>query len=153
MMSPTSFKTRDVVFKLPRDINGNEKEFAEEAKLLNGLKGHSNIVSFEAVSVSPFALMTEYVQFSFEQFEDSKIVNSLGDFLPHVHSRYDFKGFEHVAPVIAKDVAVGLKFLHDNDVVHRDLKPANILLSNQHYAHMKGDELEFMWNQLPVLLP
>ena len=40
-------KTRDVVFKLPRDINGNEKEFAKEAKLLNGLKGHSNIVSFE----------------------------------------------------------------------------------------------------------
>ena len=144
-------QSRDVVVKIPRDITGYEKEFAKEAKLLNSVKGHPNIVSFEAVSVSPFAIMTEYLKFSFEPFDDPKSVNSLADFLSHVHSQYDFNGFEQVVPVIAKDVAVGLKYLHDNDIVHRDLKPANILVSNQHYAHMHGDELEFMWNNQPVV--
>ena len=144
-------QSRDVVVKIPRDITGYEKEFAKEAKLLNSVKGHPNIVSFEAVSVSPFAIMTEYLKFSFEPFADQKSVNSLADFLSHVHSQYDFNGFEQVVPVIAKDVAVGLKYLHDNDIVHRDLKPANILVSNQHYTHMHGDELEFMWNNQPVV--
>ena len=74
--------------------------------------------------------------FSFERFDDEKVVSLLSDFLVHVHSHYDFKGFEHIVPIVAKDVAVGLKFLHDNDIVHRDLKPANILLTNKHYVHM-----------------
>lgn len=145
--------SHDVVLKLPRDVTGNyEKEFAKEAKLLNSVKGHPNIVSFEAVSVNPFALMTEYVKFSFEPFEDQTSVSSLADFLSHVHSQYHvFSGFEHVVPAIAKDVANGLKYLHDNNIVHRDLKPANILVSNQHYTHMHGDELEFMWNYKPVV--
>ena len=56
-------QSRDVVVKIPRDITGYEKEFAKEAKLLNSVKGHPNIVSFEAVSVSPFAIMTEYLKF------------------------------------------------------------------------------------------
>ena len=111
-------QSRDVVIKIPRDITGYEKEFAKEAKLLNSVKGHPNIVSFEAVSVSPFAIMTEYMKFSFEPFDDPKSVNSLADFLSHVHSQYDFNGFKQVVPVIAKDVAVGLKCLHDNDIVH-----------------------------------
>jgi serine/threonine protein kinase len=29
----------------------------------------------------------------------------------------------------AKDVASGLKYLHNRDIVHRDLKPENILVS------------------------
>mgnify|MGYP002259956927 CR=1 FL=1 len=61
-------QSRDVVIKIPRDITGYEKEFAKEAKLLNSVKGHPNIVSFEKsfVSVSPFAIMTEYLKFSFD---------------------------------------------------------------------------------------
>ena len=39
-------QSRDVVVKIPRDITGYEKEFAKEAKLLNSVKGHPNIVSF-----------------------------------------------------------------------------------------------------------
>ena len=55
----------------------------------------------------------------------------------------NLKEFEHVVPVIAKEVAVGLKFLQENGIAHRDSKPANILLSNDHYIHVCGDELEF----------
>ena len=37
-------QSRDVVIKIPGDITGYEKEFAKEAKLLNNVKGHPNIV-------------------------------------------------------------------------------------------------------------
>ena len=49
-------QSRDVVIKIPRDITGYEKELAKEGKLFNSVNGHPNIVSFEAVSVSPFAI-------------------------------------------------------------------------------------------------
>ncbi|XP_068712803.1 uncharacterized protein [Montipora foliosa] len=121
---------QEVVVKVSRDVRGNEREFFKEAKLLNCVNGHQNVVSFKAISSRPFALMTEYVKFSFMPFGDETIVSSLFslDFLSHANLQYDLKGFEHVVPVIAKDIAFGLKFLHENDVVHRDLKPANILL-------------------------
>ena len=145
------YRERDVVLKIPREITGNEKEFAKEVKLLNSVRGHQNVVSFQAVCVRPYAIMTEYVAFSFERFDDEKVVSSLSDFLVHVRSHYDFKGFEHVVPIVAKDVAVGLKFLHDSDIVHRDVKPANILLTNKHYVHMPEDELQFFWKHQPVI--
>ena len=73
--------------------------------------------------------------------------------MSHADLQYKFKGFEHVVPVIAKEVAVGLKFLHENGIAYRDLKPANILLSNDHYIHVCGDGLEFMymWENSPVV--
>ena len=110
-------------------------------------------MSFIAISVSPFGLMTEYVKFSFRPFEDDRVVSSLSEFLSHADLQYQFKGFEHVVPVIAKEVAVGLNFPHENGIAHRDLKPANILLSNDHYIHVCGDELEFMymWENSPVV--
>ena len=90
------------------------------------MNGHPNIVLFKAISTRPFGLMTEYVKFSFTPFEDDTIVSSLSEFLSHVDLHYGFEGFEHAIPLIAKEVAVGLKFLHENGIVHRDLKPANI---------------------------
>ena len=64
----------------------------------------------------------------------------------------NLKEIEHVVPVIAKEVAVGLKFLHENGIAHRDLKPANILLTNDHYIDVCGDELEFMYMWVRVRL-
>ena len=144
-------QSEQVVVKVPRDIRGNEREFAKESSHLNSVNGHPNIVSFIAISISPFVLMNEYVKFSFRPFEDDRVVSSLSEFLSHADLQFEFKGFEHVVPVIAKEVAVGLKFLHENGIAHRDLKPANILLSNDHYIHVCGDELEFMWEISPVI--
>ena len=118
---------------------------------MNSVNGHPNIVSFIAISISPFVLMNEYVKFSFRPFEDDRVVSSLSEFLSHTDLQFEFKGFEHVVPVIAKEVAVGLKFLQENGIAHRDLKPTNILLSNDHYIHVCGDELEFMWEISPVV--
>ena len=97
--------------------------------------------------------MIEYVKFSFRPFEDDRVVSSLSEFLSHADLQFEFKGFEHVVPVITKEVAVGLNFPHENGIAHRDLKPVNILLSNDHYIHVWGDELEFMymWEYSPVV--
>ena len=141
-------QSEQVEVKVPRDIRGNERDFAKESSHLNSVNGHLNIVS---ISISPFVLMNEYVKFSFRPFEDERVVSSLSEFLSHTDLQFEFKGFEHVAPVIAKEVAVGLKFLQENGIAHRDLKPANILLSNDHYIHVCGDELEFMWEISPVV--
>ena len=146
-------QSQQVMVKVPRDIRGNKREFAKEARHLNSINGHPNIVSFIAISVSPFWLMIEYVKFSFRPFEDDRVVSSLSEFLSHADLQFEFKGFEHVVPVIAKEVAVGLNFPHENGIAHRDLKPVNILLSNDHYIHVWGDELEFMymWEYSPVV--
>lgn len=37
---------------------------------------------------------------------------------------------------VFKQIAHGLKFLHDNDIVHRDLKPENVLLDRQGVAKL-----------------
>ena len=47
-------QSQQVVVKVPRDIRGNKREFAKEARHLNCINGHPNIVSFIAISVSPF---------------------------------------------------------------------------------------------------
>ena len=70
--------------------------------------------------------MIECVKFSFRPFEDDRVVSSLSEFLSHADLQFEFKVFEHVVPVIAKEVAVGLNFLHENGIAHRDLKPTNI---------------------------
>ena len=142
---------REVVVKLPHNIGGQENEFAKEVRLLNSVKGHPNIVAFEAASLSPYTLMTEYVSFSFLPFDDEKVVSSLADFLCHMDTHYNFTGFEHVVPAIAKDVAIASNHLHENNIVHRDLKQANILVSNKHYAHTQGEELQNMWNTCPIV--
>ena len=57
------YRERHVVLKIPREITGNGKEFVKEVKLLNSVRGHQNVVSFQAVCVRPYAIMTEYVVF------------------------------------------------------------------------------------------
>lgn len=68
------------MLKIPREITGIGKEFTKEVKLLNSVRGHQNVISFKAVCIRPYPIITEYVVFSFERF-DKKVVSSLSDFL------------------------------------------------------------------------
>jgi serine/threonine protein kinase len=43
---------------------------------------------------------------------------------------YEFQLTEPQIACIAKEVLLGLKFMHDNDLVHRDIKSDNILLGS-----------------------
>eukprot|EP00794_Sanderia_malayensis_P004990 gene4990-5648_t len=126
------YKENHVVLKQPLCGEENKKEFIKEVKLLNSLKGHDNIAEFKAVCWSPFAIMQEYVNFSFAAFEDGTNVSSLSMFLSHINEVYDFAGFEHVTDFIVNDILNGMLYIHERDIIHRDLKPANILVSNQH---------------------
>ena len=67
---------RDVVLKIPHEITGIEQEFTKEVKLLNSVRGHQNVVSCQAVSFRPYAIMMEYVMFSVERFDDKKVVSN-----------------------------------------------------------------------------
>lgn len=151
--SPPNKPSLKVVLKQPYDITGNEKEFLKEARLLHSFEEHPNIVKFEAICTTPtYAMMTEYVVFSFKPFGDNTVVSSLADFLQHIDTRYDCEGFEHVSATVMKNLAEGLSYLHGRDVIHRDLKPANILVSNTHYAGQSGDEFLETWSSVsPVV--
>lgn len=126
---------KEVILKQPLDLGYYEREFCKEVRLLERVKGHENVVTFEAVCTKPLAIMEEYVRFSFNYFGngDDTIVSSLAEFLHHVDDSYDFDGFYHVPQVIFKKIKSGIAFLHEKDIVHRDLKPANILIGNHHW--------------------
>ena len=68
------------MLKIPHEIISIGKEFTKEVKLLNSVRGHQNVISFKAVCVRPYAIVTEYV-FSFDRFCNIKVVSSLSDFL------------------------------------------------------------------------
>ncbi len=77
--------------------------------LLFDVKGHKNIVEFIAISETPcFALMQEYLGFSFTFFVGDKTVNSMQQFPQHVDEIYDFKGFENLNGIIARDIVNGV---------------------------------------------
>jgi len=52
-----------------------------------------------------------------------------GPLLHHIENKKFFT--EREASLVVKDIAVALKFLHDNGISHRDLKPDNILCVNK----------------------
>ena len=52
-----------------------------------------------------------------------------GDLLAYVEAKNHLP--EDEAKFMFHQLAVGVKYLHDNDVIHRDLKPENLLLRKE----------------------
>ena len=117
----------------------SKRLFLKEARLLNKLNGHKNIVSFFAFCPEPYAIMLEYLCFDFSVFNADKKVTSLDNSLHFIDERLEDSALKKFQPKIARDIADGLSYLHNNGIVHRDLKPENILVSNQHYSEIPDE--------------
>jgi serine/threonine protein kinase len=94
--------------------------------------------------------MLEYVYFDFTHFGSEEKVSSLDKLLKFL----DRQGLIEKLPLakkIARDVANGVHFLHQRDIVHRDIKTANVLMSNQHYCSLENQErIEVAWSNEPI---
>ena len=71
---------------------------------------------------NPLAIMLEYVYFDLGLFGvNGHRLSSLQDFLEFVSTDEQYTtGFSCLHTKIAEDVALGVKYLHENDIVHRD---------------------------------
>ncbi|MCQ2817564.1 MAG: protein kinase [archaeon] len=75
---------------------------------------HPNIVKYHSV----------FVHYSNIVIEMEFCISSLSQIIKQISKPF------HVAQIkkIIRSIAIGLKFLHDHDIVHRDIKPGNIFI-------------------------
>ena len=92
-------------------------QLQREIQVWNSLPSHPHIVTLFGVACTKF--MTYIVT-------EIAVKGSLFDYL---HSEMK-KPSVDLSLAWASDVAHGMKFLHDHDVIHRDLNSANVLLTN-----------------------
>ena len=130
-----------VVKKLLRHHEREKRLFLKEARILNSLR-NEHVVALKAVCETPLAMMLQYVYFDFAPFGLEGRVSSLQDFLDFTCVEKEIvRSFAGLHVKIAEDTALGLQYLHNNNIVHGDLKPANVLVSNQHYCHADNMEV------------
>ncbi|MEA2097023.1 MAG: protein kinase, partial [Candidatus Cloacimonadota bacterium] len=97
-----------------------EVEFTREASIMSALR-HPNIVEFYGVCLEPeCCIVMEYM--------------TSGSLHKLLHSDEEITW--ELRERIALDIAQGLDYLHENNVVHRDLKSLNILLDENKRAKL-----------------
>ncbi|KYQ91841.1 WD40 repeat-containing protein [Tieghemostelium lacteum] len=121
------------------DGDNSEKfrEFRNEAQITGELQ-HENIVSLKCVTLNPFCIVTELLQF--------------GDLNKYIHNSPDPFTWNLVFK-LALDIAKGMNFLHSCKpiIVHRDLKSANILLGGPNKDNIYAKVSDFGLSIKPLL--
>jgi hypothetical protein len=85
--------------------------FIKEAELLKLVKGNENMVQICGFSTNEFAMLMDYVSFSFSKLGmEHEPVSTLRDFLITCDAIYDFKGFEHFQLHLATDICAGVEY-------------------------------------------
>ena len=134
-----------VVKKLLRNHERERRLFLKEAKILNSIS-NEHIVQLIAVCRNPVAIMLEYLYFDYSPFRIDHRASSLQDFLDFASTDDEYAiSFSCLHVKIAEDVTLGLKYLHEKNIVHMDLKPANVLVSNQHYCDLDQESVQEAW--------
>lgn len=102
------------VLKIEHLSEGVQREFAQEVYILRKVR-HKHVVQFIGACTKPplLCIVTEYM--------------SGGSVYSFLHKK---KGYLKLPAVlkVAIDVARGMRYLHQNNIIHRDLKAANLLL-------------------------
>jgi tRNA A-37 threonylcarbamoyl transferase component Bud32 len=113
---------RTVAIKILQDhTEANRAQFIREVQIMDSLR-HPNIVPLYGVSLEEGnnpCLVMEYL-------EGGSLFDRLGGSPLTAEQQQR----------IALDIAHGLQYLHDRDVLHRDLKSSHVLLNNQHEAKL-----------------
>ncbi|KAF5745793.1 ACT-like protein tyrosine kinase family protein isoform 1 [Tripterygium wilfordii] len=112
-----TYCTQDVAIKIlkPERVNTDmQREFAQEVFIMRKVR-HKNVVQFIGACTKPpsLCIVTEFMS-----------GGSVYDYL-HKH-----KGVFKLPTLlkVAIDVAKGMTYLHQNNIIHRDLKAANLLM-------------------------
>jgi serine/threonine protein kinase len=142
-----------VVVKKSLDDN-YAKHFLKECRLVSSLC-HRNVVRYKGMCPKPLSIMLEMCSFDFAPLGYEKKVNNLGQWLRSA-DEFDASCFDDLVdlfPVIGRDIASGLQYLHQNNIAHRDMKPANILVSNRHYSEIDPSTTDFenAYQECPIL--
>ncbi|RIB10148.1 kinase-like domain-containing protein [Gigaspora rosea] len=99
--------------KIDESTIGN---FIKELKLLQRVSNHSNVISFYGVTKDNNGYYNMILQYAEN--------GTLREYL-----KENFTGLQWIDKLnIAKEIAFGLLFLHDNGIIHRDLHSKNILI-------------------------
>ena len=113
-----------------KEMNRRTALALEEVKLLNTLRGHTNIVSYEDRITKPWD--------SADAFGVDLLIRMelLQDLRKKINSGVVFPESEIIK--IGKDICNALMLCHRKNILHRDIKPENIFF-NKYGAYKLGD--------------
>ncbi|KAJ2967147.1 hypothetical protein NQ176_g9805 [Zarea fungicola] len=100
--------------KSTRGQQSSPQNVLQESEILRKLK-HPNILTYIDAALSPHTL------YIFTELASG------GDLLSYINQHESISDFD--SRIIVRQIARGLGFLHQHNVVHRDLKPENVLLA------------------------
>uniref|UniRef100_A0AC35U5S2 Protein kinase domain-containing protein n=1 Tax=Rhabditophanes sp. KR3021 TaxID=114890 RepID=A0AC35U5S2_9BILA len=120
VLAAKSLKSNDAleyaVKIIQKHVKGHTRSrVINEVKLFFLSKDHPNIVQLNDVFEDD-----DYFYLVFEKMNG-------GPLLKHITEKRQFT--EQEASMVTKDIANGIKFLHNHGVAHRDIKPENVLCS------------------------